>query len=141
VRPSLPKSPAIKAGVSFKDRENLGRWEAASRPISRIESKDSDVKEILEKYPKIANLALTQGELELKDGTKTMGTLRSWIRDYIEEKGLDYHTREEREAYLLAGKNPAKLDKLEKDKLRKVLESFDDGKTLKIDSQKEKVIF
>jgi len=110
------------------------------------------IKEALEKYKKLATQEVTKGQLIKKDNkfeqpTEVIEdkyikpTIENWLDDYINNTGTTQHSNLERAKYLSDSKNTKWLDDDERNRVAKLIKSYDENTKLIIDKEEEKVMW
>lgn len=100
------------------------------------------IREIAQKYPKITNMEITKGYIELKNSDDLENpTIKNWIKDYISHLGYDHHSQMQRADYLFHSENGRDLDSQDREKLGIILKSFDENILLPVDEENGEIVF
>jgi len=100
------------------------------------------IREVAQKYPKITNMEITKGYIELKNSDDLENpTIKNWLKDYISHLGYDHHSQMQRAEYLFHSENSRDLDSQDREKLGIILKSFDENIPLPVDEENEEIVF
>jgi hypothetical protein len=104
--------------------------------------KEVSISEALKQYRKIGDQMITNNRIKIRvfpDPVRP--SIKNWIDDYYENLGAGDHGSIERGNFLFHGVNTKGLSTLERQKLGMVLKSLDENSPLKINTEKEEIIF
>jgi len=144
----FPKEIEKRMGVSLLTAQEIARyikseiidWDPWGEYIAGLPK--LTVREIVEKYPKIADTEITAGYIELKKSEDFSDpTIKNWIRDYVSYFGYESHSQMVRTQYLFRGENAKSLNSQDREKLAVVLKSFDENIPLPVDEEKNEIVF
>lgn len=128
-KPITPVPPEMSQD-EVKTEEALAPAISASPPPAPPTTKE-DIKTLIIKNPQIGSQEIgTQDIFTGEDGAKIPPTISNWLQDYDYFLGAGWHSNLDRIRYLGQNENTQKLDEKEKVILVKILESYDDDKTL-----------
>ena len=145
----IPQSIKLYSEEYKKKAKNLNSESSNIIPEVGGEKKITDnsqiihvgIKDVLEKYPSTKNQFITSKPIKLKDKKETVNaTLSNWLKDYRERKGLPPHSGMERTDYLFNSENTRNLDNSERTILGEALKAYDEGGTLPIDKNSNKIV-
>ncbi len=126
--------------------------EISKQIIEKIINKDSlgistDLVEIplsqaLKQFPKLGDQAITLNPLKSRHFAATLRpSVKNWIADYYDNLGPERHGSMERADYLYHSENGKRLTQGERQKVAQLLKSLDEESNLKVDSEKQEIIF
>jgi hypothetical protein len=97
---------------------------------------------MIEKRPKLADIEITAGYIELK-GSEDLEdpTIKNWVRDYVAHLGYERHSQMQRTQYLFHSENGRNLNSPDREKLGIILKSFDENVALPVDEENGEIVF
>ncbi|MFH0969021.1 MAG: hypothetical protein V1804_00770 [Patescibacteria group bacterium] len=96
----------------------------------------------LNSYPSAGEQLITSSPIKLKIFPSSVRpSVKNWIEDYRSTMGAQKHGMMERGNYLFHTENTRRLTSGERKKLAEVLRSLDEEVTLKVDSERQEIIF
>ncbi len=100
------------------------------------------IQQALNQYERLGEQTITSERIKIKPLSESARpSIKNWIYDYHYHLGTGSHTVMERGNYLFHSENTKKLTNMERKKLALILKSLDEQDPLKIDKEKEEVIF
>jgi len=100
------------------------------------------VKEISETYPMAFEQIITSKPIKLEIYQRSVRpSVKNWLEDYREKMGTASHTLMQRNHYLFDTGNARKLSAQERQNLADLIESYDEGRKLLVNKNKEKIEF
>ncbi len=100
------------------------------------------IREIAQKFPKIADTEITAGYIELKGSDELSDpSIKNWIKDYVSHLGYDRHSQMDRTQYLFHSENGKSLSSQDREKLGIILKSFDENFPLPVDEENGEIVF
>lgn len=96
----------------------------------------------LKQFPKLGDQAITLNPLKSRHFSATLRpSIKNWIADYYDNLGPERHGSMERADYLYHSENGKRLTQGERQKVAQLLKSLDEESNLKIDSEKQEIVF
>ena len=145
----FPKEIEKRMGVSLFTAQEIARyikkeiidWDPWKEYLEKLPK--ASAREILTKFPKVAEQEITDGYLEFKDKPEEIfdPTIQNWLRDYVLHLGQERHSNIQRMDYLFRAENTKNLTSTEREKLGIILKSFDENIPLPIDPENNEVVF
>jgi hypothetical protein len=127
-----PEMPVIQKTQS---EENY-RKEIPKRVISAF------ISSAMQQYPNLGEQLVTSSPIKLKIfPSPVRPSIKNWIEDYRFTMGAQKHGMMERGNYLFHSENTKKLTSGERKKLAEVLHSLDEDVALKIDPERQEIVF
>jgi len=122
-------------------RQEIIDWDPWAEYLAKLPK--ATAREILVKYPKVAEQEITDGFIEFKDHPDDIfdPSIKNWLRDYVLHLGQVGHTSVDRMNYLFHSENTKNLSSTEREKLGIILKSFDENVPLAIDVENQEVVF
>jgi hypothetical protein len=145
---NFPTEIEKRMGVSLLTAQEIARiirseiinWDPWAEYLARLLK--LPIREIAQKFPKIANMEITAGYIKLKNSEDLEDpTIKNWVRDYILHLGYDHHSQMQRAEYLFHSENGKNLSSQDREKLGIILKSFDENIPLPIDEENEEIVF
>ena len=100
------------------------------------------IREIIANHPKIADMEITDGYLEIKNSPDLEDpTIKNWIHDYVLHLGQANRSQMDRTQYLFHSENGKNLSSPDREKLGIILKSFDENTPLPVDIENNEIIF
>ena len=100
------------------------------------------LKQILTDFPKIANMEITAGYIELRGSEEPKDpTIKNWIHDFVLHIGQGRHSQMQRTEYLFHSENGKSLSSQDREKLSIILKSFDENIPLPVDEENNDIVF
>ena len=100
------------------------------------------IKEISEIYPMALEQIITSKTIKLEIYQRLVRpSVKNWLEDYREKMGTAPHTSMQRNHYLFDTSNARKLSAQERQNLASLIESYDEGRKLLVNKNKEKIEF
>lgn len=97
---------------------------------------------LLQNFPGIGEQLVTSSPIKLKLFPQPVRpSVKNWIEDYRQAMGIQKHGMMERGNYLFHGENGKKLTSGERKKLAEILRSLDEDVTLKVDPERQEIVF
>ena len=144
----FPKEIEKRMGVSLLTAQEISRyirqeiidWDPWGEYIAKLPKRT--IREIVERYPKIANLEITSRYIEPRNSEDLEDpTIKNWVHDYVSHLGYAQHTQMQRTEYLFHSKNGMNLSSPDREKLGMILKSFDENIPLPIDEENGEIVF
>lgn len=145
----FPKEIEKRTGVSLLTAQEITRyikseiidWDPWAEYLEKLPK--ASAREILTKFPKVAEQKITDGYLEFKNqpGEIFDPTIRNWLQDYIQHLGQERHSNIQRMDFLFHTENTKNLSSTEREKLGIILKSFDENIPLPIDVENNEIVF
>ena len=145
----FPKEIEKRMGVSLFTAQEITRyikkeiidWDPWAEYLEKLPK--ASTREILTKFPKVAEQEITEGYLEFRDKPDEVfdPTIRNWLRDYVLHLGHEQHSNIQRMNYLFHTENTKNLTSTEREKLSIILKSFDENIPLPVDPKNNEVMF
>lgn len=127
----------IEPWIVEQEKEEKKQEEEATKKIINM-----DLNMALEKYPNIGEQSVTVNPLKLRYfPTSVRPSIKNWITDFHDNMGPGKHSSMDRSNYLFHGENGKKITPIERQKLSFMLKSLEEKTPLKIDPEKQIVIF
>lgn len=103
---------------------------------------DVSLGQAFQQYPNIGEQLITSSPIKLKLFPQPVRpSIKNWIEDYRQTMGVQKQGMMERGNYLFHSENGKKLTSGERKKIAEILRSLDEGVTLKIDPERQEVVF
>lgn len=103
---------------------------------------DISLSEAIQKFPNLGEQLITSSPIKLKIFPQQFRpSIKNWIEDYRQTMGIQKHGMMERGNYLFHSDNGKFLTSGERKKLAEILRSLDEDVTLKIDPERQEVVF
>ena len=144
----FPKEIEKRMSVSLFTAQEIARhikseiidWDPWAEYVARLPK--ITVREMIEKRPKLADIEITAGYIELK-GSEDLEdpTIKNWVRDYVAHLGYERHSQMQRTQYLFHSENGRNLNSPDREKLGIILKSFDENAALPVDEENREIIF
>ncbi|MDD5489057.1 MAG: hypothetical protein PHP25_00040 [Candidatus Moranbacteria bacterium] len=100
------------------------------------------LKQALQKFPKIGEQTITSSPLNIKSFDRPVRpSIKNWLYDYTSVFGQGAHDSMQRTNYLFRSENAKNLSSTEREKLGIILKSFDENTPLPIDTKNNEVVF
>ncbi|OGI25612.1 MAG: hypothetical protein A3J76_06070 [Candidatus Moranbacteria bacterium RBG_13_45_13] len=144
----FPKEIEKRMSVSLLTAQEISRyiqqeiidWDPWGQYLASLPKRT--VREIVERYPKIANLEITSGYIEPRNSEDLEDpTIKNWVHDYVSHLGYAQHTQMQRTEYLFHSENGMNLSSPDREKLGIILKSFDENILLPIDEENGEIVF
>ncbi len=144
----FPKEIEKRMGVSLFTAQEIARhikseiidWDPWAEYVARLPK--ITVREMIEKRPKLADIEITAGYIELRNSEDLEDpTIKNWIRDYVAHLGYERHSQMQRTQYLFHSENGRNLNSPDREKLGIILKSFDENIPLPVDEENNEIIF
>jgi len=145
---NFPKEIEKRMGVSLLTAQEITRyikseiidWDPWAEYLAKLPK--LPIREIAQKYPKMANMEITAGYIELK-GSEDLEdpTIKNWLKDYVSHLGYDRHSQMDRAQYLFHSENGKDLSSQDREKLGIILKSFDENIPLPVDEENGEIVF
>lgn len=127
----------IEPWIIEQEKEEKKQEEKAAQKIISM-----DLNMALEKYPNIGEQSVTVNPLKLRYfPTSVRPSIKNWITDFHDNMGAGKHSAMDRSNYLFHGDNGKKITPIERQKLAFILKSLEEKTPIKIDPEKQTVIF
>lgn len=98
--------------------------------------------EAMSRYPNLGEQGITNNPLKLKSiSSSVRPSIKNWITDFRENMGPGKHSAIDRANYLFHSDNGKKITPVERQKLSLVLKSLQEKTPLKIDTEKQAIVF
>lgn len=138
----IPSQPPL-INKARKTRElqeqELRKAQASSRMVENV---DMTIGNAIKSYPDLGEKILTSSPIKLKIFPQPVRpSIKNWIEDYRSTMGAERHGMMERGNYLFHTENTKRLTSGERKKLAEVLRSLDEDVTLKIDPDRQEIVF
>ena len=117
---------------------------ARKMPAEKVQKKEIelDLNEALAQYPNLGEQGITNNPLKLKSVSASVRpSIKNWIMDFRENMGPGKHSAIDRANYLFHSENGKKITPIERQKLSLVLKSLEEKIPLKIDAEKQTIVF
>jgi len=144
----FPREIEKRMGVSLLTAQEIARfirfeiidWDPWVEYLAKLPH--LPLREILAKYPKIANIEITAGYIELKGSEDLENpTIKNWLHDYVLHLGQERHSQMERTRYLFHSENGKNLSSPDREKLGIILKSFDEKTPMAVDEENMEIVF
>jgi hypothetical protein len=144
----FPREIERRMGVSLLTAQEIARylkteiidWDPWAEYLASLPK--ASAREILTRFPKVAEQEITGGFLELKGSEDIFEpTIRNWLRDYVQHLGQERHSNIDRMNYLFHTENTRSLLSTDREKLGIILRSFDENTPLAVDLENNEVVF
>ena len=145
---NFPSEIEKRMGVSLLTAQEITRyikseiidWDPWAEYLAKLPK--MPIREIAQRYPKIASMEITKGYIELKnsDGLENP-TIKNWLKDFVSHLGYEKHSQMQRTEYLFHSENGKDLDSLDREKLSIILKSFDENVPLPMDEENGEIVF
>jgi hypothetical protein len=145
---NFPTEIERRMGVSLLTAQEITRyikqeiidWDPWAEYIASLPKMTA--REIIQNHPKIADMEITAGYVELPDSDDLEDpTIKNWTKDYVSHLGYERHSQMERTQYLFHGENGKDLSSQDREKLGIILKSFDENIPLPVDEENNEIVF
>lgn len=145
---NFPTEIEHRMGVNLLTAQEITRyikqeiidWDPWAEYIAKLPK--MPIRSIVQQYPKIANMEITAGYIELRNSEELEEpTIKNWLQDYISHLGYEKHPQMQRTQYLFHSENGKNLSSQDREKLGIILKSFDENIPLPVDEENGEIVF
>ncbi|MCX6762732.1 MAG: hypothetical protein NT093_03035 [Candidatus Moranbacteria bacterium] len=145
---NFPTEIEKRMGVSLLTAQEITRyikteiidWDPWAEYLAKLPK--LPIREISQRFPKIADTVITAGYIELKNSEELENpTIKNWLKDYISHLGYERHSQMDRAQYLFHSENGKDLNSQDREKLGIILKSFDENIPLPVDEGNGEIVF
>ncbi len=137
INPDSARSISRRIINEIISRDFLSEEKVVARKIIEV-----SIDSILQKFPGIGEQLITSSPIKLKLFPQPVRpSIKNWIEDYRQTMGVQKQGMMERGNYLFHSENTKRLTSGERKKIAEILRSLDEGVTLKIDPERQEVVF
>lgn len=141
---ALQISDEVNRIILSKARE-LSRRSFSKKTVSaeaQIKKVEIPLAQALKRYRKLGDQLVTNSRIKIRIFPEpARPSIKNWIDDYYENIGAGEHGSVERGNFLFHGFNTKNLSAAERQKLGSILKSLDENSPLKINTEREEVVF
>ncbi|MFA5777572.1 MAG: hypothetical protein WC906_03980 [Parcubacteria group bacterium] len=134
------RRPLIEIIEIKKDEENMeDNFEDKKTEVEIIKI---SLSQAIQKYPQLGEQLVTSSPIKLRIFPQPVRpSIKNWIEDYRSMMGAQRHGMMERGNYVFHSENTKKLNAGDRKKLAEVLRSLDEDVALKVDPDRQEVVF